>query len=89
MREVTWFYYAFQSPWDNTIHFSNGFIWIMVSNDQANSGRGINCSIVIGDEAVLLDQERLFNNVQTTNRSTCGGLYEDQPLVMLRYMHLL
>jgi hypothetical protein len=36
--------------------------------------------IVIGDEAVLLDQERLFNNVQTTNRSTCGGLYEDQPL---------
>jgi hypothetical protein len=22
----------------------------------------------------------LFNNVQTTNRSTCGGLYEDQPL---------
>jgi hypothetical protein len=28
----------------------------------------------------LLDQERLFNNVQTTNRSTCGGLYEDQPL---------
>jgi hypothetical protein len=82
MREVTWFYYAFQSPdkWDNTIHFSNGFIWIMVSNDQANSGRGINCSIVIGDEAVLLDQERLFNNVQTTNRSTCGGLYEDQPL---------
>jgi hypothetical protein len=39
----------FQSPdkWDNTIHFSNGFIWIMVSNDQANSGRGINCSIVM------------------------------------------
>jgi hypothetical protein len=44
---------------------------------KANSGRE---SIVIGDEAVLLDQERLFNNVQTTNRSTCGGLYEDQPL---------
>lgn len=72
----------FQSPskWDNTIHFSNGFVWILVSNDQADAGRGINCSIVIGDEAVLLDKERLFNNVQTTNRSTCGGLYEDQPL---------
>lgn len=72
----------FQAPdkWDNTIHFSNGFLWILVSNDQANAGRGINCSIVIGDEAVLLDKERLFNNVQTTNRSTCGGLYEDQPL---------
>jgi hypothetical protein len=72
----------FQSPdkWDNVIHFSNGFIWILVSNDQPNAGRGINCSIVIGDEAVLLDKERLFNNVQTCNRSTCGGLYEDQPL---------
>lgn len=73
----------FQAPsknWDNVIHFSNGFIFILVSNDQPNSGRGINCSIVIGDEAVLLDEVRLFNNVQTTNRSTCGGLYEDQPL---------
>jgi hypothetical protein len=72
----------FQSPnkWDNVLHFSNGFIFILVSNDQPDGGRGINCSIVIGDEAVLLDKERLFNNVQTTNRSTCGGLYEDQPL---------
>lgn len=72
-----------QSPtknWDNTIHFSNGFIWQLVSNDQVNSGRGLNSSIVIGDEAVLLDQERLFNNVQTTNRSTGGGLFENQPL---------
>jgi hypothetical protein len=80
----------FQSPdkWDNTIHFSNGFIWIMVSNDQANSGRGINCSIVIGDEAVLLDQERLFNNVQTTNRSVAAYMKINH-FVMLRYMHLL
>lgn len=73
----------FQAPsksWDNVIHFSNGFILIMVSNDMPNAGRGINSSIVFGDEAVLLDQERLFNNVQTTNRSTCGGLYEDKPL---------
>jgi hypothetical protein len=72
----------FQSPdkWENVIHFSNGFIWLLVSNDQANGGRGINSSIVIGDEAVLLDKKRLFDNVQTTNRSTCGGLYEDQPL---------
>ncbi len=72
----------FQAPskWENVIHFSNGFIWILVSNDLPNSGRGINSSIVIGDEAALLDAERLFNNVQTTNRSTCGGLYENQPL---------
>jgi hypothetical protein len=73
----------FQAPsrsWDNVIHFSNGFIWILVSLDLPNAGRGINSSIVIGDEAALLDQERLFNNVQTTNRSTCGGLYENMPL---------
>lgn len=73
----------FQSPsksWDNVIHFSNGFILIMVSNDMPNAGRGINSSFVAGDEAALLDQERLFNNVQTTNRSTCGGLYADKPL---------
>jgi hypothetical protein len=38
----------FQSPdkWDNTIHFSNG-LFDYGCNDQANSGRGINCSIVI------------------------------------------
>jgi hypothetical protein len=73
----------FQAPsknWDNVIHFSNGFIMILVSNDMPSSGRGINSSFVIGDEAVLLDKERLFNNVQTTNRSTCGGLYADKPL---------
>ncbi|RYZ63247.1 MAG: hypothetical protein EOP09_17970, partial [Proteobacteria bacterium] len=51
-----------------------------MSNDQPNAGRGINSSVVVGDEAVLFDEVRLFNNVQTTNRSTCGGLYEDQPL---------
>lgn len=73
----------FQAPsksWDNVIHFSNGFIMIMVSNDMPNAGRGINSSFVMGDEATLLDQERLYNNVQTTNRSTCGGLYADRSL---------
>lgn len=72
----------FQAPsrWDNIIHFSNGFILVMVSNDMPNAGRGLNSSFVASDESVLLDQERLYNNVQTTNRSTCGGLYEDKPL---------
>lgn len=72
----------FESPskWENVIHFSNGFILVLVSLDMPNAGRGLNSSFVIGDEAALLDQERLYNNVQTTNRSTCGGLYEDQPL---------
>ncbi len=61
----------FQSPdsWSNIIHFRNGFIWAMVSLDDANSGRGLNSYIVIGDEAALLSYERLFNNVLTTNRA--------------------
>lgn len=76
------FVMPFQAPskWNNVIHFSNGFILIMVSNDQVNAGRGINSSFVIGDEAALLDKERLYNNVQTTNRSTCGGLYASKSL---------
>ncbi|XKX06695.1 hypothetical protein R8G61_05080 [Tenacibaculum maritimum] len=61
----------FQAPdsWNNVIHFRNGFIWVMVSLDDANSGRGLNSYIVIGDEAALLSYERLFNNVLTTNRA--------------------
>lgn len=62
----------FQAPdsWGNVIHFRNGFIFIMVSLDDANSGRGLNAYVVIGDEAALLNYERLFNNVLTTNRAT-------------------
>lgn len=61
----------YQSPsrWDNVIHFRNGFILILVALDNPGSGRGINSYFVIGDEAALLDPERLFNNVQTTNRA--------------------
>ena len=61
----------FQAPnsWSNVIHFRNGFIWIMVSLDDPNSGRGLNSYIVMGDEAALLEYDRLFNNVLTTNRA--------------------
>ncbi len=61
----------FQAPdsWSNAIHFSNGFVWIMVSLDDPNSGRGLNAYMVIGDEAALLSYDRLFNNVLTTNRA--------------------
>lgn len=61
----------FQSPnkWENVIHFRNGFILILVGLDNPDSGRGINSYLVIGDEAALLEPERLFNNVQTTNRA--------------------
>lgn len=61
----------FQSPskWENVIHFRNGFILILVALDNPNSGRGINSYIVVGDEAALMNPEKLFNNVQTTNRA--------------------
>lgn len=61
----------FQSPdtWSNVIHFSNGFICMMVSMEDANSGRGVNGYIVIGDEAALLRYERLYVNVMIPNRA--------------------
>ena len=71
----------FQTPnsWKNTIHFRNGFVFILVGLDNQNSGRGVNSSIVIGDEACLLNPERLFNNVQTTNRVR-KDIYKNSPL---------
>lgn len=61
----------FQAPssWANVIHFRNGFILVMVSLDDPNSGRGINGYIVIGDEAALLRYERLYVNVLIVNRA--------------------
>ncbi|MDO4782564.1 MAG: hypothetical protein Q4A09_05015 [Capnocytophaga felis] len=61
----------FQAPnsWNNVVHFANGYILILVSLEDSNSGRGLNSYNVIGDEAALLEQERLFNNVLTTNRA--------------------
>lgn len=61
----------FQRPssWRNVIHFRNGTIAVMVSLDLADAGRGINSYWVIGDEAALLNKDRLYLNVQTTNRA--------------------
>ena len=72
----------FQAPskWENTIHFRNGFILALVSLDNANSGRGLNSYIVIGDEAALFHSERLYENVQTTNRAK-KSQFEKAPLL--------
>ena len=62
----------FQAPtggWNNVIHFRNGFIWVMVSLEDPNAGRGVNGYVVIGDEAALLRYERLYNNVIIVNRA--------------------
>lgn len=61
----------YQPPnqWNNIIHFPNGSIFQLVSLDNANSGRGLNSYAELGDEAALLDPEKLFTNVKTTNRA--------------------
>lgn len=61
----------FQPPsqWNNIIHFANGAIFQLVSLDNANSGRGLNSYAELGDEAALLDPEKLYYNVKTTNRA--------------------
>jgi hypothetical protein len=65
------FQMPFQPPnqWNNVIHFSNGSIFQLVSLDNPNTGRGLNSYGGIGDEAALLDPEKLYNNVKTTNRA--------------------
>lgn len=72
----------FQAPerWNNVIHFRNGTIVILVSLDMPDAGRGINSYWVIGDEAALLSKERLFLNVQTTNRAK-KSIFEQHPLL--------
>lgn len=61
----------YQTPdsWHNVIHFFNGAIAVFVSLDSPNSGRGLNASWIVGDEAALLDYTRLYNNVEITNRT--------------------
>lgn len=61
----------FQPPqqWNNVIHFANGAIFQLVSLDNPNSGRGLNSYAEVGDEALMLDPEKLYNNVKTTNRA--------------------
>lgn len=61
----------FQSPdaFNNIMHFSNGCIFQFVSLDHKDSGRGLNSYAILGDEAALLDDEKLAINVKNTNRA--------------------
>ena len=61
----------FQSPdtFNNIMHFSNGCIFQFVSLDHKDSGRGLNSYAIVGDEACLLDDEKLAINVKNTNRA--------------------
>lgn len=72
----------FQPPqqWNNVIHFANGSIFQLVSLDNPNSGRGLNSYAEVGDEALMLDPEKLYNNVKTTNRAQKAE-FKNHPLL--------
>lgn len=61
----------YQAPqqWNNVIHWSNGAIFQMVSQDNENSGRGLNAYGGMGDEIQSQDRDKLYNSAQTTNRA--------------------
>lgn len=67
--------------WKNIIHFSNGTIFQLVSLDNPNSGRGLNTSTITGDEAALLDPEKLYVNVKATNRVSKAAVYNNHYLI--------
>lgn len=54
--------------YDYCITFYNGTTFQLVSLDKTESGRGFNFDAVIGDEAALLDYDKLMNNVLLSMR---------------------
>jgi len=61
---------AYQPPLDHDryISFYNGTGFQLISLENPDSGRGLNLDGVIGDEAALMDKEKLANNVLSANR---------------------
>lgn len=61
---------AYQPPLDyaNYITFYNGTGFQLISLENHNSSRGLNLDGIIGDEAALLNIEKLSNNVLAANR---------------------
>lgn len=61
---------AYEPPlsYDYCITFYNGTTFQLVSLDKTESGRGFNFDAVIGDEAALLDFDKLQNNVLLSMR---------------------
>lgn len=59
-----------QAPGDykHAIYWYTGAVWAMVSQDV--SGRGMNTDSVIGDEAALLDPDKLNTDVLATTRGS-------------------
>ncbi len=72
----------FQAPdaFNNIWHWSNGCIFQFVSLDHKDSGRGLNSYAIRGDEAALLDDEKLAINVKNTNRAK-KAIFKNAPLL--------
>lgn len=72
----------FQPPneWTNYIHFFTGAAFALMSQDKSSvERRGHNFDAVLGDEAALLDEKRLYNEVLAGNR-TNRPAFIGQPL---------
>ena len=69
-----------QAPnqWNNVIHFSNGAIFVLISQDNPNAGRGLNTYGGLGDEAALLNPDKLLTQAQGTNRGTGKGTAKEE-----------
>ena len=65
--------------WNHAIHFWNGTVILMVSQDRPGTGRGINSDFVLGDEAALLDYEALQNDVRLTCRGSHRRVFRGRP----------
>lgn len=66
--------WKWNEPYEPPANYDHYMIWYtgagfhLVSQDRSGSGRGLNTDFIIGDEAALLDFEKLFNDVLATNR---------------------
>lgn len=63
---------AYQPPekFNNYITYWNGLGTHLISHDVKGDGRGLNSDVVHGDEAALLDPEKLQENTDPTRRGT-------------------
>lgn len=54
--------------WENCVHFSNGFVWQMISMAVRGSANGLNLAALIGDEVKYLPWQRVKEEVLPTLR---------------------
>lgn len=72
---------AYQPPlkYDHAIQFYTGYTMVMVSQDKIGDGRGINSDNSAGDEAAMLNYEKLQTDVWATNRGSFREMFKNDP----------